>query len=181
MLCALPTTALLAGPSGTGKTLLARAVAGECGLPFFSCSASDFVEVYVGLGASRVRQLFAAARKASLANGGKPAIVFIDEIDALGGARSGSFGGPGGGAPRSGANDEREQTLNALLTELDGFEAGKGVIMLAATNRPQMVREAAVAAPLRAGPLSAAAALRRFARAAPPAPRRPARPATLRL
>jgi len=107
-------------------------VAGECGLPFFSCSASDFVEVYVGLGASRVRQLFSDARKA------KPAIVFIDEIDALGGARS---GGPGGrpGAGGSGANDEREQTLNALLTELDGFEPGEGVVLLAATNRPQML------------------------------------------
>jgi cell division protease FtsH len=116
----------------TGKTLLARAVAGECGLPFFSCSASDFVEVYVGLGASRVRQLFSDARKA------KPAIVFIDEIDALGGARSGAPGGrPGGGG--GGANDEREQTLNALLTELDGFEPGEGVVLLAATNRPQML------------------------------------------
>ena len=125
----MPKGALLVGASGTGKTLLARAVAGECNLPFFSCSASDFVEVYVGLGASRVRQLFKDARAA------RPAIVFIDEIDALGGARSGGFGRGGG----SGGNDEREQTLNALLTELDGFEAGEGVVLLAATNRPQML------------------------------------------
>merc|ERR1719460_3395234 len=109
------------GPPGTGKTLLARAVAGEAGVPFVSASGSEFVEMFVGVGASRVRDLFGQAKKNS------PCIVFIDEIDAIGGAR--------GGAGDGGGNDEREQTLNQILTEMDGFDGNSGVIVLAATNR----------------------------------------------
>src|SRR5207248_1300588 len=119
----LPRGVLLIGPPGTGKTLLARAVAGEAAVPFFSISASEFVELFVGVGASRVRDLFAKAKAAA------PAIVFIDEIDAIGRQR--------GGGPRGvGTNDEREQTLNQLLVSLDGFEPNQAVIVLAATNRP---------------------------------------------
>jgi cell division protease FtsH len=116
---------LLSGAPGTGKTLLARAVAGEAGVPFFSMSASEFVEMIVGVGASRVRDLFDQAKKAA------PSIVFVDEIDAIGRSRSsGVF---------SGSNDEREQTLNQILTEMDGFDANTGVIVLAATNRPDVL------------------------------------------
>ena len=118
----MPKGILLVGPPGTGKTLLAKAVAGESNVPFFSISGSEFVEMFVGMGASKVRDLFQQAKAKS------PCIVFIDEIDAIGGKRSaGSFGG----------NDEREQTLNQLLTEMDGFEGNSGVIILAATNRPE--------------------------------------------
>ena len=117
----LPKGALLVGSPGTGKTLLAKAVAGEAGVPFFSISGSDFVEMFVGVGASRVRDLFKEAAKVA------PCIVFIDEIDAIGKKRDGQVGG----------NDEREQTLNQLLTEMDGFESNNGVIILAATNRPE--------------------------------------------
>jgi cell division protease FtsH len=120
----IPRGVLLVGPPGTGKTLLAKAVAGEAGVPFFSISGSDFVEMFVGVGAARVRDLFDQAKKHA------PAIVFIDELDALGKARGvGSFGG----------HDEREQTLNQLLTELDGFETNAGVILMAATNRPEIL------------------------------------------
>ena len=119
----LPKGALLVGPPGTGKTLLAKAVAGEAHVPFFSLAGSDFVEMFVGVGASRVRDLFEEAKKNA------PCIVFIDEIDTIGKKRDGS--GMGGG------NDEREQTLNQLLTEMDGFEGNNGVIILAATNRPE--------------------------------------------
>ncbi len=122
----IPKGVLLVGHPGTGKTLLAKAVAGEAGVPFFSLSGSDFVEMFVGVGASRVRDLFEQARKASTVSG-KGAIVFIDEIDAVGRLR---FSGVGGG------NDEREQTLNALLVEMDGFGPQSGVIIIAATNRP---------------------------------------------
>jgi cell division protease FtsH len=122
----IPKGVLLIGAPGTGKPLLARAVAGEAGVPFFSLSGSDFVEMFVGVGASRVRDLFEQARRASLASA-KGAIIFIDEIDAVGRLR---FAGIGGG------NDEREQTLNALLVEMDGFNAQGGVICIAATNRP---------------------------------------------
>ena len=118
----LPKGALLVGPPGTGKTLLAKAVAGEAGVPFFSLAGSDFVEMFVGVGASRVRDLFAEAQKAA------PCIIFIDEIDAIGKSRDSRYGG---------GNDEREQTLNQLLTEMDGFEGNTGVIILAATNRPE--------------------------------------------
>ena len=118
---------LLAGRPGTGKTLLARAVAGEAGAPFFSISASEFVEAIVGIGASRVRDLFKQAKEAA------PAIIFIDEMDAIGRARS------GGAGPFSGGNDEREQTLNQILTEMDGFEQGDTVIVLAATNRAEIL------------------------------------------
>jgi cell division protease FtsH len=129
----VPRGVLLYGPPGTGKTLLARAVAGEAAVPFFSLSASEFVELYVGVGASRVRDLFAQAKAAA------PAIVFIDELDAVGRQR--------GAGPQHGSNDEREQTLNQILTELDGFTGSEGVIVLAATNRPELLD----AALLRAG------------------------------
>ena len=119
----MPKGILLAGPPGTGKTMLAKAVAGEAGVPFFSISGSEFVEMFVGMGASKVRDLFKQAKEKA------PCIVFIDEIDAIGQKRS--AGGYGGG------NDEREQTLNQLLTEMDGFEGNTGVIILAATNRPE--------------------------------------------
>ena len=122
----LPKGALLVGPPGTGKTLLAKAVAGEASVPFFSISGSDFVEMFVGLGASRVRDLFQQAAKVA------PAIIFIDEIDAIGRTRDSKFGG----------NDEREQTLNQLLAEIDGFDSSKGVVILAATNRPEILDKA---------------------------------------
>ncbi|MBF0484415.1 MAG: ATP-dependent zinc metalloprotease FtsH [Candidatus Omnitrophica bacterium] len=122
----IPKGVLLVGPPGTGKTLLAKAVAGEAGVPFFSLSGSDFVEMFVGVGASRVRDLFEQARRAAKVSG-KGAIIFIDEIDAVGRLR---FAGIGGG------NDEREQTLNALLVEMDGFNGQEGAIVIAATNRP---------------------------------------------
>jgi cell division protease FtsH len=125
----IPRGVLLSGPPGTGKTLLARAVAGEAGVPFFSLSASEFVEMVVGVGAARVRDLFSQAKAAA------PAIVFIDELDAIGRARS-SSGGFGGG------NDEREQTLNQILTEMDGFDPSAGVIVLASTNRPDILDSA---------------------------------------
>ena len=118
--------ALLVGPPGTGKTLLAKAVAGEASVPFFSISGSDFVEMFVGVGASRVRDLFQQAAKVA------PAIIFIDEIDAIGRTRDSKFGG----------NDEREQTLNQLLAEIDGFDSSKGVVILAATNRPEILDKA---------------------------------------
>jgi cell division protease FtsH len=121
----LPKGILLVGPPGTGKTLLAKAVAGEAGVPFFSISGSEFVEMFVGVGAARVRDLFEQARKAA------PAIIFIDELDALGRARSAVTG--------VGGHDEREQTLNQLLTELDGFDPSEGVILLGATNRPEIL------------------------------------------
>ncbi len=121
----MPKGILLVGPPGTGKTLLARAVAGEAGVPFFSISGSEFVEMFVGVGAARVRDLFEQAR------GTAPAIIFIDELDALGRARS--------AGTVQGSNDEREQTLNQLLSELDGFDPGEGVVLLAATNRPEIL------------------------------------------
>ena len=122
----LPKGVLLVGPPGTGKTLLAKAVAGEAGVPFFSLSGSDFVEMFVGVGASRVRDLFKEASKMA------PCIIFIDEIDTIGKSRDNRMGG----------NDEREQTLNQLLAELDGFDPGKGVIVLGATNRPEVLDKA---------------------------------------
>ena len=123
----IPKGVLLVGPPGTGKTLLARAVAGEAGVPFFSISGSDFVEMFVGVGASRVRDLFSEAKKEA------PAIVFIDEIDAVGRQRGAGLGG---------GHDEREQTLNQLLVEMDGFNANEGVIVMAATNRPDILDKA---------------------------------------
>ncbi len=123
----LPKGALLVGPPGTGKTLLAKAVAGEAGVPFFSLAGSDFVEMYVGVGASRVRDLFKEAEKAA------PCIIFIDEIDAIGKSRDSRYGG---------GNDEREQTLNQLLAEMDGFDTSKGLLILAATNRPEVLDKA---------------------------------------
>ena len=122
----IPKGALLVGPPGTGKTLLAKAIAGEAGVPFFSISGSEFIELFVGVGAARVRDLFEQAKKQS------PCIVFIDELDALGKSRGGANGFMGG-------NDEREQTLNQLLTEMDGFDANTGVIIIAATNRPEVL------------------------------------------
>ncbi len=124
----IPRGVLLSGPPGTGKTLLARAVAGEAGVPFFSMSASEFIEMIVGVGASRVRDLFSQAKSAA------PAIIFIDELDAIGRARGGGSGNFGGGGA-----DEREQTLNQILTEMDGFDPSSGVIVLAATNRPDVL------------------------------------------
>lgn len=123
----IPKGCLLVGPPGTGKTLLARAVAGEAGVPFFSCAASEFVELFVGVGASRVRDLFEKAKSKA------PCIVFIDEIDAVGRQRGAGLGG---------GNDEREQTINQLLTEMDGFSGNSGVIVLAATNRPDVLDSA---------------------------------------
>merc|ERR1712193_481400 len=123
----IPKGCLLVGPPGTGKTLLAKAVAGEAGTPFFRCSASEFVELFVGVGASRVRDLFEKAK------GKAPCIIFIDEIDAVGRQRGAGLGG---------GNDEREQTINQLLTEMDGFEGNNGVIVLAATNRPDVLDQA---------------------------------------
>ena len=123
----IPRGVLLTGPPGTGKTLLARALAGEAEVPFFSISASEFVEMFVGVGASRVRDLFAQAKEAA------PAIIFIDELDAIGRVRGGAIGGFGGG------HDEREQTLNQILTEMDGFDPSIGVIVISATNRPEVL------------------------------------------
>ena len=120
----IPKGVLLFGPPGTGKTLLARAVAGEAGVPFFSISGSDFVEMFVGVGASRVRDLFEQAKKHA------PCIVFIDEIDAVGRQRGAGLGG---------GHDEREQTLNQLLVEMDGFGPNEGIIVIAATNRPDIL------------------------------------------
>src|SRR5205814_7716025 len=123
----IPHGVLLSGAPGTGKTLLARAVAGEANAPFFSLAASEFVEAIVGVGASRVRDLFKQAKEAA------PSTVFIDELDAVGRSRSGGVSGLSGG------HDEREQTLNQILTEMDGFEPGTNVIVLGATNRPEVL------------------------------------------
>ena len=120
----IPKGALLVGPPGTGKTLIARAVAGEANVPFFTISGSDFVEMFVGVGASRVRDMFEQGKKNA------PCIIFIDEIDAVGRSRGAGLGG---------GNDEREQTLNQLLVEMDGFETNEGVILIAATNRPDVL------------------------------------------
>merc|ERR1719356_953525 len=130
----IPKGCVMEGPPGTGKTLLARAVAGEAGVPFISSSGSEFVEMFVGVGASRVRDLFGQAKKNA------PCIVFIDEIDAVGRQRAGAQGGGMGG----GGNDEREQTLNQILTEMDGFQGNTGVIVIAATNRADVLDAALV-------------------------------------
>ena len=122
----MPHGVLLSGPPGTGKTLLARAMAGEAGVPFFTMSASEFIEMIVGVGASRVRDLFRQAKEAA------PAIIFIDELDAIGRRRGGHGGFTGG-------SDEREQTLNQILTEMDGFDPRSGIVVLAATNRPDVL------------------------------------------
>ncbi len=127
----IPKGVLLIGPPGTGKTLLARAIAGEANVPFFSISGSDFVEMFVGVGASRVRDLFEQGKKNA------PCIIFIDEIDAVGRHRGAGLGG---------GHDEREQTLNQLLVEMDGFESNEGVILMAATNRPDVLDPGAAAA-----------------------------------
>ncbi len=123
----IPKGVLLVGPPGTGKTLLAKAIAGEASVPFFSISGSEFVEMFVGVGASRVRDLFKKAKENA------PCIIFIDEIDAVGRQRGAGIGG---------GNDEREQTLNQLLTEMDGFEGNNGIIIIAATNRPDVLDSA---------------------------------------
>src|SRR5262249_19733021 len=120
----IPKGVLLIGPPGTGKTLLARAVAGEAGVPFFSITGSDFVEMFVGVGAARVRDLFEQAKERA------PCIVFIDEIDAIGRSR--------GGLGAMATHDEREQTLNQLLAEMDGFDPQRGIILMSATNRPEI-------------------------------------------
>src|SRR5204863_2972222 len=125
----LPKGVLLVGPPGTGKTLLARAVAGEADVPFFTLSGSEFVEMFVGVGAARVRDLFDQAKDKA------PCIIFIDELDAIGKSRAGASGFVGG-------HDEREQTLNQLLAEMDGFDSSKGVIIMAATNRPEVLDRA---------------------------------------
>src|SRR5262249_46753438 len=122
----LPKGVLLVGPPGTGKTLLARAVAGESGVPFFSLSGSDFVEMFVGVGAARVRDLFTEAKKKA------PCIIFIDELDAIGKTRAGQ-------GPAVGGYDERENTLNQLLVEMDGFDGRSGVVLMGATNRPEVL------------------------------------------
>ena len=122
----IPKGALLIGPPGTGKTLLAKAIAGEANVPFFSISGSDFVEMFVGVGASRVRDMFEQGKKHS------PCIIFIDEIDAVGRSRGAGLGG---------GNDEREQTLNQLLVEMDGFDTNEGIILIAATNRPDVLTQ----------------------------------------
>src|SRR5207245_8528467 len=132
----MPKGVLLVGPPGTGKTLLARAVAGEAGVPFFSITGSEFVEMFVGVGAARVRDLFEQARNTA------PCIIFIDELDALGRAR--------GAGPFAGGHDEKEQTLNQLLAEMDGFDSRTGLVILAATNRPEILDPAL----LRAGRLA---------------------------
>ena len=153
----IPKGVLLYGPPGTGKTLLARAVAGEAGVPFFSISGSDFVEMFVGVGASRVRDLFERAKSQA------PAILFVDEIDAVGRHRGAGVGG---------GNDEREQTLNQLLVEMDGFEPTDRVIVIAATNRPDMLdppccgRAASTARSPSSGLIARAAAILRSTRAA---------------
>ncbi len=120
----VPKGVLLVGPPGTGKTLLARAVAGEAGVPFLSVSGSDFMEMFVGVGASRVRDLFQTARKQA------PAIIFVDEIDSIGRKRGAGLGG---------GHDEREQTLNQMLSEMDGFDVAEGIVIMAATNRPDIL------------------------------------------
>ena len=120
----IPKGVLLVGPPGTGKTLIARAVAGEAGVPFISITGSDFMEMFVGVGAARVRDLFQTARKQA------PAIIFVDEIDSIGRKRGAGLGG---------GHDEREQTLNQMLAEMDGFEATEGIVMMAATNRPDIL------------------------------------------
>src|SRR6188768_2294304 len=120
----IPKGVLLVGPPGTGKTLIARAVAGEAGVPFISITGSDFMEMFVGVGAARVRDLFQTARKQA------PAIIFVDEIDSIGRKRGAGLGG---------GHDEREQTLNQMLSEMDGFEATEGIVMMAATNRPDVL------------------------------------------
>ena len=120
----IPTGVLMVGPPGTGKTLLAKAIAGEAKVPFFTISGSDFVEMFVGVGASRVRDMFEQAKKSS------PCIIFIDEIDAVGRQRGAGLGG---------GHDEREQTLNQMLVEMDGFEGNEGIIVIAATNRPDVL------------------------------------------
>src|SRR5207248_3357207 len=120
----IPHGVLMIGPPGTGKTMLARSVSGEAGVPFFSISGSEFVEMFVGVGASRVRDLFEQAKKSA------PAIVFVDEVDAVGRQRGAGLGG---------GNDEREQTLNQILVEMDGFDTNSNVIVIAATNRPDVL------------------------------------------
>ncbi|KAA1446820.1 AAA family ATPase, partial [Escherichia coli] len=120
----IPKGILMVGPPGTGKTLLAKAIAGEAKVPFFTISGSDFVEMFVGVGASRVRDMFEQAKKAA------PCIIFIDEIDAVGRQRGAGLGG---------GHDEREQTLNQMLVEMDGFEGNEGIIVIAATNRPDVL------------------------------------------
>src|SRR5260370_29785166 len=120
----IPKGVLLVGPPGTGKTLIARAVAGEAGVPFISVTGSDFMEMFVGVGASRVRDLFQTARKQG------PAIIFVDEIDSIGRKRGAGLGG---------GHDEREQTLNQMLAEMDGFETTEGIVVMAATNRPDIL------------------------------------------